>query len=190
MAPEREPGLIRVAWLGRTSTYDQQDPTLSLPRQLRNCDAALPEHAVITAHFYDIESGRTDLDARSRGRAHEIFQIPIPRDGGLEELMKEARRVGRRFDVVIVEDISRVARRTYIGTEVKHKLEQLGIMLIAVDEGVHLPKDGRRTKTATQVLTRRVKQGVAEWYVTEMLEKSWDGFEPHTEQGYNIGRAP
>jgi site-specific DNA recombinase len=32
------------------------------------------------------------------------------------------------------------------------------------------------------------KQGVAEWYVTEMLEKSWGGFEQHTEQGYNIGK--
>ncbi len=39
------------------------------------------------------------------------------------------------------------------------------------------------------MLTRRVKQGVAEWYVTEMLEKSWAGFEVHTEHGYNIGKA-
>jgi hypothetical protein len=37
------------------------------------------------------------------------------------------------------------------------------------------------------VLTRRVKQGVAEWYVLEILEKSWGGFEMHTEAGFNIG---
>lgn len=48
---------------------------------------------------------------------------------------------------------------------------------------------GRRAKTSTQVLTRRVKQGVAEWYVIEMLGKAWDGFETHTEQGYNVGKA-
>jgi len=39
------------------------------------------------------------------------------------------------------------------------------------------------------VLTRRVKQGVTEWYVTETLEKPWAGFEVHTEHGYNIGKA-
>jgi hypothetical protein len=34
--------VIPVAWMGRTSTDDQQDPTLSLPRQLENCRMALP----------------------------------------------------------------------------------------------------------------------------------------------------
>lgn len=28
---EPQPRLIRFAWAGRTSTYDQQDPTLSCP---------------------------------------------------------------------------------------------------------------------------------------------------------------
>src|SRR5205823_4137900 len=67
--------VIRVAFAGRTSTYDQQDPTLSMPRQLRNCQGVLPDNAVIVAHFYDIESGRMDLAARGRGHAHELFQI-------------------------------------------------------------------------------------------------------------------
>jgi site-specific DNA recombinase len=42
-APALPPGQVAVpvAWLGRTSTEDQQDPTLSLPRQLRNARAAL-----------------------------------------------------------------------------------------------------------------------------------------------------
>lgn len=183
-----EPSIIRVAFIGRTSTYDQQDPTLSLPRQFRNCLDALPDNATITAHFYDIESGRKEAEVRSGSRAHEMFDIDIPRDGGIQELLDEAARPGRRFDVVICEDISRIARRTYIGTQIEHQLEQLGVLLVAVDEGVRIPEPGRRTKTATQVLTRRVKQGVAEWYVTEMLEKSWDGFETHTDQGYNVGK--
>src|SRR5207248_2703014 len=34
------------------------------------------------------------------------------------------------------------------------------------------------------------KQGVAEWYIVEMLEKSWDGFETHTAQGWNVGKPP
>jgi hypothetical protein len=52
------PPVIPVAWLGRTSTEDSQDPTISLPRQLRNSRDALPDGFVIVAHFYDVESGR------------------------------------------------------------------------------------------------------------------------------------
>jgi site-specific DNA recombinase len=182
------PAVLRVAWAGRTSTYDQQDPTLSLPRQLRSSRDALPGHAVIVAHFYDVESGRKDLADRGQGHAHELFQIPIPRDGGIADLLEEARRRDRRFDVVICESIDRIARRTYIATEIEHQLEQAGVRLLAADEPIILPAGGRRPKSATQVLTRRVKQGVAEWYVLELLEKSWGGFEVHTEAGFNIGK--
>jgi len=183
-----EPAVIRAAFAGRTSTYDQQDPTLSLPRQLRASQAVLPDDAVIVAHFYDVESGRKDLADRGHGHAHEQFQIPIPRDGGLADLLEEVERPGRRFDVVICESIDRIARRTYIATEIEHRLEQAGVRLIAADEPVLLTKAGRKAKTATQVLTRRVKQGVAEWYVLDLLEKSWGGFEIHTEAGFNIGK--
>jgi DNA invertase Pin-like site-specific DNA recombinase len=164
-----------------------QDPTLSLPRQLRASQAVLPDDAVIVAHFYDIESGRKNLADRGHGHAHEQFQIPIPRDGGIADLLAEAERPDRRFDMVICESIERIARRTYIGTEIEHRLEQAGVRLLAADEPVVLSGSGRKAKTATQVLTRRVKQGVAEWYVLEILEKSWGGFEMHTEAGFNIG---
>lgn len=79
-----------MAFAGRTSTYDQQDPTLSLPLQVRSCHHALPETAAIVVHFYDVESGRMDLDKRGRGHAHEQFDIPVPRDGGLADLLAEA----------------------------------------------------------------------------------------------------
>ncbi|MFI1956069.1 hypothetical protein ACH437_30240 [Streptomyces xinghaiensis] len=79
-----------MAWLGRTSDEDAQDPTLSLPRQLRNARAALPPGWVIVAHFYDIESGRKELDQRGRGTAHERFAVPVPRDGGIADLLQEA----------------------------------------------------------------------------------------------------
>ena len=183
------PSLIRLAWVGRTSTYDQQDPTLSLPRQLRTSMQALPDNAVIVVHFYDVESGRKDLADRGRGRAHEMFQIPIPRDGGMSDLLEEAARSDRRFDAVICESIDRIARRAYIATEIEHLLEQAGVPLLAADEPIQLGERTVKPKTATQVLTRRLKQGVAEWYVVEMLEKSWAGFEVHTEHGYNVGKA-
>ncbi len=144
---------------------------------------------MIVAHFYDIESGRMDLADRGRGHAHEKFQIPILRDGGIQDLLEEAARPDRRFDVVICESIERISRRTYFSTEIEHRLERAGVLLLASDEPINLDGGRRKARTATQVLTRRVKQGVAEWYVTEMLEKSWAGFEVHTEHGYNIGKA-
>jgi site-specific DNA recombinase len=174
---------IRVAWWGRVSTDDQQDPTLSLPRQLRSCQEALSSDMRIVAHFYDIESGRKDLELRGRGSAHEKFNIPIARDGGIQDLLEEARRPDKRFDAVICEQIERAARRTYYSTKIEHDLEQVGVSLLASDE----PIGGRHSTT---ILTRRVKQGVAEWYVLDMLEKSWDGFCEHTRQGWNVGTPP
>jgi len=55
---------LRLAWAGRTSTYDQQDPSLSLPRQLASSRDALPPGWVIVAHFYDIESGAARYEKR------------------------------------------------------------------------------------------------------------------------------
>ena len=184
--------MVPVAWLGRTSTEDAQDPTISLPRQLRNSRDALPEGFVIVAHFYDVESGRKDLSDRGYGHAHERFAIPIPRDGGIQDLLDEATRPDRRFVAVVCESIERVARRTYFGTKIEYELEQVGVALLAADEPLALdatrPKGGRSRKRATPLLTRRVKQAIAEWYVLQMLELSWDGFCTHTEQGWNIGK--
>jgi hypothetical protein len=83
------------------------------------------------------------------------------------------------------ESIERVARRTYYGTRVEHLLEKAGVALFAADEPISLT--GKRVTT---ILTRRVKQSVAEWYVLEVLEKSWDGLREHTRQGWNVGRPP
>ena len=183
------PSYLRFAWLGRVSTKDMQDPTLSLPRQLGNSQRALPEDGLIVAHFYDVESGRMDLDARGSGRAHEQFEIPVPRDGGIQDLLAEAQRPDRRFDYVICESIERTARHMYYGTTIEHRLEQAGVRLLASDEPFQLGLvDGRKPKRATQLLTRRVKQTLSEFYVVDMLEKSWDGYAVHTEAGYNIGK--
>ncbi|WP_433431986.1 recombinase family protein [Nonomuraea sp. CA-141351] len=176
---------LRIAWCGRTSTEDLQDPTLSLPRQLDNSRAALPPGAIIVAHFYDIESGRKNLEDRGHGTAHERFDIPIPRDGGIQDLLAEAGQRNRRFDAVICESIDRISRRTFYGTKIEHELEELGVALFAADEPITL--NGKR---ATAILTRRVKQGIAEWYAVQMMEASWDGLRTHTLQGWNVGHPP
>ncbi|WP_158559866.1 recombinase family protein [Prauserella sp. PE36] len=166
-----------------------QDPTLSLPRQLGSSQRALPENGLIVTHFYDVESGRMDLDTRGGGNAHEQFDIPITRDGGIQDLLAEVERPDRRFDYVICESIERAARHMYYGTTIEHRLERAGVRLLAADEPFQLTTEaGRKPKTATQLLTRRVKQSISEFYVVDMLEKSWDGFAIHTEAGYNVGK--
>jgi len=179
---------VRAAFVGRTSTDDLQDPTISIPRQLRASWAALPDNAAIVMFFYDIETGRTDVAARGRSRAHEQFAIPVRRDGGIQDLLDEVSHPNRRFDTVVCESVDRIARRTYYGVAIEHALERAGVPLLAADEpgGATDPRGTR----ATRVLTRRVKQGIAEWYVLDMLEKSRAGFEEHTRQGFNIGAAP
>src|SRR4029453_12703387 len=193
-ANEVAPTIIPVAWMGRTSTDDQQDPTLSLPRQLENTRRALPAPFVIVAKFYDIESGRNDLEFRGQGDAHERFEIPIARDGGIADMLEEAKRPDRRFVAVACESIERVARVSYFSTKIEYELAQVGVALLAADEGIKpdavVRTGGERPKQATQILTRRVKQAISEWYVVNMLELSWDGVMEHTRQGWNIGKPP
>ncbi|WP_185756919.1 hypothetical protein [Nocardia bhagyanarayanae] len=90
---------------------------MSLPRQLDNCRKVLPPGFVIVAFFYDVESSRKDLEQRGLGSAHEAFDIPIPRDGGLADLLAEARHPHRRFEAVVVEEIERAARWTRQSTQ-------------------------------------------------------------------------
>lgn len=173
---------VRVAFLGRTSTEDQQDPRQSLQRQLGNCKTAIPESWVVVAHFYDVESGRMNLDQRGHGENYERFDIPIARDGGIADLLAEATHPGRRFDVVSCESISRVARRAYEGLSVERELEKAEAPLFASNEPITV--SGSR---AQRVLQRRINQSVAEYEVLNTLEQSWGGLCTHVREGYNIG---
>jgi site-specific DNA recombinase len=174
---------VRVAFLGRTSTEDQQDPRQSLVRQLGNCKTAIPKSWVIVAHFYDVESGRMDLDARGQGSNYERFDIPIARDGGITDLLDEAAHPGRRFDVVICESISRVARRAFEGLSVERALERAEVPLFASNEPITV--SGSR---AQRILQRRINQSVAEYEVLNTLEQSWGGLCTHVREGWNIGK--
>jgi site-specific DNA recombinase len=173
------PALIPVAFAGRVSDKENQDPTLSIPRQLSRSRGALPPGFVIVAHFYDVESGRMDLAERGHGTAHEEFDISVPRDGGIADLLAEAKRQDRRFVAVVCESVDRLARITYIGAKIEYELEQAGVVLLAADEGIAaeavpaLNAGSNRRKRATPILTRRVKQAIAEWYVISCPGTAW-----------------
>jgi site-specific DNA recombinase len=173
---------MRFAYLGRTSDEDAQDPSLSIPRQLVSCEAVVkPLGDTIVAHYWDIESGRKYLDVRGNGADGSRFNVSVPRDGGITDMIRDA--ATGRFDAVIVESIDRVSRMTADSTRVEQELERLGVALFAADEPMNT--------NATSILTRRVKQGIAEWYVRDLMEKSRRGMEESVRQGWHTGgRAP
>ena len=181
--------VLRLAFVGRTSDDEVQDPTISIPRQLRSSRSILEPGMEIKYFFWDVETSRLDLDLRGSSQAWKKFDIDIPRDGGIADLLAEAARPDRRFDAVICESIDRIGRFSYQTTKIEHDLERLGVPLIAADEPImRSSKTGKIERNAALTLLRRTKQGVAEWYVLEMLEKSRKGIEEHTDQGFNVGK--
>ena len=177
---------VPVAFVGRTSTLELQDPVASLRRQIRSSAAALPAGWFIAAWYWDIESGGLDLEARSQGAAYQRFAAAgIPRDGGMADLLAEAASPAPRFAAVICEDIERSGRDTFNALKLEKKLARQGIPVFATDEPIVI--DG---VNATTVLVRRVKQGVAEWFRLQLKEKTWKGLAEHALDGWNIGPAP
>src|SRR5690242_21772784 len=93
---------VPVAFLGRTSTLEMQDPKASLSRQIRAARAWLPAGWFIAAWYWDVESGGLDLEARGRGTAWQAFAGDgLPRDGGMADLLAEAASPAPRFAVVV-----------------------------------------------------------------------------------------
>jgi hypothetical protein len=177
---------VPVAFLGRTSTLEMQDPRASLSRQIRSARAWLPPAWFIAAWYWDIESGGLDLEARGRGTAwRAIADAGIPRDGGMADLLAEAASPAPKFAAVICEDIERSGRDTFNALKLEKKLSRNGIPLFATDEPAVI--DGIN---ATTVLVRRMKQGVAEWFRLQLKEKTWKGLVEHALDGWNIGPAP
>lgn len=69
--------------------------------------------------------------------------MPVPRDGGLADLLAAAAN-GRPFDAVIVESIDRLSRMTADGTRIERDLELLDVPLFA---------DEPMVSNATAILT-------------------------------------
>jgi DNA invertase Pin-like site-specific DNA recombinase len=172
---------MRVAFYGRVSTDDAQDPSLSIPRQLSKCDQALePIDEKVSLTFWDVESGRKTLEERGNGKRDWTAEVSVPRLGGLPELLASVQ--AGAVDAVIVESIDRVARMTADATRIERELEQCDVALFAADEPLN--------SSATAILTRRVKQGVAEWYVRDLIERSRAGMEESVRQGWHTGGRP
>jgi DNA invertase Pin-like site-specific DNA recombinase len=177
IVPTRGP-TVKVAFYGRVSTDDAQDPSLSIPRQLAKCNEVLgPIGEKVGVTYWDVESGRKALEDRGKGRRDWTAEVKVPRLGGLPELLVAAET--GEVDAVIVESIDRLSRMTADGTRIERRLEERDVALFAADEPL--------SSNATAILTRRVKQGVAEWYVRDLIERSRAGMEESVRQGWHTG---
>jgi site-specific DNA recombinase len=137
-----EPGEpVPVAFLGRTSTLVLQDPAASLRRQVRSAQEWLPPGWFIAAWYWDIESGGLELEQRGHNDAWRQFtDIGIPRDGGLPDLLTDAKAPVPKFTAVIVEDIERSARDAFTSLRIEKELSGQGIPLFATDEPTVVPR--------------------------------------------------
>ena len=140
----------RYAFHGRVSTEEEQDPTLSVLRQLTNAE-----------------------------RLVAGFNIAVPRDGGLQDLLADAQRRPPRLERVIVESISRLSRNSSVAFRVEDELRQAGVRLSASDEPL---EESFRT-----IVLRHVYIGIARGYHNELMVKSRQGLEISTRQGWHTG---
>jgi site-specific DNA recombinase len=179
-------GPVALAFVGRTSTSTVQNPVESLNRQVRRAHERLPEGFYIARYYWDVESGGTDLDARSRFDVWQQFaDAGIPRDGGMADLRAAAAADNPPFSAVICENIERSGRDTFDALKLEKELRARGMVVFATDE----PIDVQAAEGST-ILVRRMKQGVAEYFRYQLKAQMWEGLRQYVIGGWNTGKAP
>ena len=110
----------------------------------------------------------------------------IPRDGGMADLLTEAKAPLPRFAAVVCEDIERSAPGHLQRAETGKGTVPRGHPAVRHRRA----RQSSKAINATTVLVRRVKQGVAEWFRLQLKEKAWKGLQEHSLAGWNIGTPP
>ncbi|MFF8994055.1 recombinase family protein [Streptomyces sp. NPDC014983] len=173
----------RPVFLGRVSTKDQQNPASSIPRQVALAAERLEEGEEFCAYYWDIESGMLPPEQRGLGaqEMYDALAVPIPRHGGLQDLVDRAEQLG--ITHVLAERSDRLARAMLTSLTVEHELGRLSVQVVYANE----PTGGTESG---QLRMRRYSQVEAEVYRATMLEMSTGGQIQHAVAGYNHGRPP
>jgi site-specific DNA recombinase len=167
----------------RCSEEELQNPELSLDRQLHNCQPAVAKRdGRIVATYYEIETGTSRYDQRGRGTNLAGYRIPIPRAGGLHELVADATRIPRPFDFVICENINRLARNPAVTFTVEEQLRAAGVTLLCADEPFE--------ESFGSILLRHINVGLARGYHFDLMRKTREGRQSGTRQGWHMGGIP
>jgi len=178
--------IVPMAFIGRTSTTTMQDPVQSLHKQMRLAEERLPAGFYIARWYWDVESGGTDLDERSRTDVWRKFTAAgLPRDGGMAQL-REAISGGRPpFAAVICENIERSGRDMYDALKLERELRRAGVLLFATDEPIDT-----QAPDAAIMLVRRTKQNIAEYFKYNVKAQLWEGLRQYAISGHNTGLCP
>ncbi|MCP2320227.1 Recombinase [Nocardia amikacinitolerans] len=170
-------------FVGRVSTKDNQNPSSSLPRQVVPASARLEAGEEFAGYYWDVESGMLPPELRSLEpqEMYEALGVPLPRDGGLQDLVDRAEQLGVTH--VLAERSDRVARAMLTSLTVEHELGKVGVEVVYANEPVGGTESGR-------LRTRRYSQVDAEIYRTVLMEMSMGGQIQHAINGWNHGRPP
>jgi DNA invertase Pin-like site-specific DNA recombinase len=158
---------MRACLYARVSDIKQTQKNLSIPAQLREMrDYANQRNWQVVAEFYDDPtSGRTTN--------RTAFQ----------DLLHEARKTPKPFDVVLVWKYSRFARNALDQLSEEQKLNAIGIEVISITEPVD--------KSPAGSLLKVVLAGVNEFYSNMLSEDVTRGMTENAMHGYwNGARAP
>jgi site-specific DNA recombinase len=170
----------RYAALLRCSDEELQNPELSLDRQLRNCQGAVARWGgQIVAVYYEIETGTSRLEDRGSRSGLAGFDIPIPRAGGLPELLADAARTPRPFDRVVCESINRAARNSLAAFMLEDELKNVGLRLHCADEPFE--------ESFGSIVLRHINIGLAVGYHHNLMVASRQGLETGIRQGWHMG---
>ncbi len=121
--------------------------------------------------------------------------VAVEHDAALSGQLSEARRPGfqrlmaaaarREFDVVIVDDASRLSRDTADALNTLRELDFLGIKFVARADGIDTSVNGKGTR-----LLYTIKSAMAEESIRDLGEKTHRGIEGNVRRGFSVGGHP
>jgi site-specific DNA recombinase len=157
-------GSLRCAIYARYSS-DLQSPA-SIADQVRKCQQYAEQQGwkVLPDHIY------TDADVSGAG-------VDRP---GLQRLLAVIPQRPRQFDVLLIDDTSRLARRQADQTNIADQLRFAGFRFIAVSQGIDSASDQAEVLMTVHGL-------VDSLYIKELAKKTHRGLEGRALQGFHTG---
>ena len=151
---------MKAAVYTRYSTDKQREA--SIEDQARNCRQRIQREGWVLTKTYEDR-------AATGSRADR---------GGYQAMLEDAR--ARHFDVLLVDDISRLSRDQVEAENTFRRLEHWGVRVIAIG-------DGYDSDAASRKVHRTVKNLMNEVYLDDLAEKTHRGLEGQARAGYNAG---
>jgi site-specific DNA recombinase len=154
----------RCAIYARYSSEKQN--SLTIDQQIRKCREYAERHslAVLNEHIYTDEaiSGATD-----------------DRDG-LRRLLATAKQKPRPFDVILVDDTSRLSRRLADSLNIHEQLQFVGVRVIFVAQGIDTGNEQAELLVATHGI-------VDSLYLKDLAKRTFRGVEQRALEGLHTG---